>query len=402
MGDKKRILLNWDITRPDLLEPFLEIKSDLEFIVLWRSKKAGSETNHPFEEIYYDDFKTPYEVLKKTRPDKVLFFNINSFPQVALNLAAKNIGIPTYTMHHGIYTSDGLEINRKKEEVGMEKNKKIWRNNFSTFWFYLSALRIKNINQVAKYLYFPVIRKKRNRVVAMEKMPFEARLPTKLIQLSPHNAIVDKQIHHLSTDDRFIYIGHPFFDKILGQLSSPTTFFFEKDRYFLLIDFPNTDNSIAFKTLTRDGKHRFYQKLSASAKSFGCRLKIKLHPASFTSPNNYQDENIDLIYDADIAPLLLNAEKCFSFYSTLIIPIIFKKRFCYLFDMGMRIALQDELVELGVAKMLNAKDFDSADLMNSIQTSEKGYQTFIERYLYFTDGSSTERLKNILIADEAT
>lgn len=400
MGDKKRVLLNWDTTRLDLLQPFIELKEDFEFIALWRGKAPGTAIAHPFKEIYYEDFQTPYEVLRKIKPDKVLFFNINSFPQIALNLAARNKGIPTYTMHHGIYSSDSLEINKRKEEVGLENKGSLWKNNFSSLWFYFSALRPKNINQLLQYLYFPVVRKKRNRVMAMKEMPFEGRMPTKLIQLSPHNATIDKQIHHLSTDERFIYIGHPFFDKILRQLSGTFTDH-SNDKFILLIDFANTENNIAFKTLTREGKHRFYKQLSSFARASGCRLKIKLHPAGFNSPHNYKDENIDLIYDADIVPLIMNAEKCFSFYSTLVIPIIYKKKFCYLFDTGMKIALQDELVELGVAKLLNAKSFDLSDLGVDSNVPEEGYRVFIERYLYFTDGKSTERLKNILIADEA-
>lgn len=402
MSAKKRILLNWDTTRPDLLEPFYALKNDFEFIIVWEQEKQDAFSKSPFRQIFYNDFKTPYQLIKKINPDKVLFFNINSFPQIALNLAAKNLGIPTFTMHHGIYSSDSLEINKKKEQLGLVSRKKLWHNNFSTLFFYLSALKLKNIDQLFKYLYFPVIRKRRNRVLALERMVFEARLPTRLIQLSPYNATIDKQIHRLPSDQRFLYIGHPFFDAILKRLSSAGESQLVSGRFFLLIDFANIDSSIAFKTLTRDGKHDFYKRLSDIAKSFGCRLKIKLHPAGFDSPYNYKDDNIDLIYDEDVVPLILNAEKCFSFYSTLIIPIIYKKKFCYLFDTGMKIALQDELVELGVALMLKTNSFTPDDLsVHKGDGSDKGYETFIERYLYYTDGNATGRLKNILINDEA-
>jgi hypothetical protein len=77
-----------------------------------------------------------------------------------------------------------------------------------------------------------------------------------------------------------------------------------------------------------------YQRLSALAKSKGCRLKIKLHPMGFDSPHNYQDDNIDLIREADVAPLIHNAQECFSFVSTLLIPIIYHRKYCYVFSLG--------------------------------------------------------------------
>jgi hypothetical protein len=68
----------------------------------------------------------------------------------------------------------------------------------------------------------------------------------------------------------------------------------------------------------------------------------------------------------------------------------------------MKIALQDELVKLGVARILKANTFTLDELSAPYAvSSNNGYETFIERYLYYTDGNATSRLKNILINDEA-
>lgn len=394
---KVKILLNWDTSRKDLLEPFITLNDEIDFVIIWGEE--SDKDNHPFEQVYFTNYRTPYQLLKAVRPDKILFFNINSYPQVALNLAAKNLRIPTFTMHHGIHHSDHLEINRQKETWGLKK-RKTTGTNFSSLRFYFSALRLRNISQVIPFFYFAWLRRRRDTLVALQKCVFEGRLPGKYINLSPHNAIIIKRINHLTNDDKFIYIGHPFFDRILQELNNlkqdPVK---RADRYFLLIDFPNKEEVLYFKMMTAEKKLQFYKNLSALAKHMGCRLKVKLHPFGYDSAYNYQDDNIDLVREADIASLIFYADKCFSFFSSLIIPIVYHKKGCYLFNFGSNLQLQKELVELGVARELKPESFGEKDLsMNHHKIDENAYTQFVERYLYYTDGNSTERLKNVLIS----
>lgn len=397
MKRKVRILLNWDISRQDLLQPFIDIQDEIEFIVIWKGKRDDKPPKHPFEEIFFDDYRTPYAILRKIKPDKILFFGIDSYPQIALNLAARNLNIPTFTMHHGIYSGNVLEINQRKEELGIRKKGKLM-NSFSSLYFYISALRLKNIDQLFRYLTFPWIRHKRNIVVALEKHRFEGRLPTKFIQLSPHNAISTKRINHLQNDERLIYIGHPFFDQILNDFNKPASENSKSpEKYFLLIDFPNIESNIAFKILGAEGKQNLYKRLSSIAKSMGCRLKIKLHPYGYNSPHNYTEDNIDLVYETNIASLIFYAEKCFSFYSSLLVPVIFAKRYCYVFDVGLKMDMQDELVELDVVKRLRAESFVEEDIREPATASPENFRIFLARYLYLPDASATLRLKKILL-----
>ena len=396
---KTRILLNWDTSRKDLLEPFISLKDDLEFIIVWGEDRNIDALNHPFTQIYFSDFKTPYKLLKEIRPDKILFFNLSSFPQIALNLAAKNLWIPTYVMHHGIHHSDSLKHSKQTETYELDKKGNLI-SNISSALFYFSALSIRNLNQLFKYIYFAWLRQRRSVLVAMEKCVFDARVPHHHINLSPHNAIITKIIDHLTDDDKFIYIGHPFFDRILRELNCLR----EKqgnanEKYFLLIDFPNLHHLLFFKMITPEKKVELYQRLSALAKSKGCRLKIKLHPMGFDSPHNYQDDNIDLIREADVAPLIHNAQECFSFVSTLLIPIIYHRKYCYVFSLGDDSQFQKELIELGVARRLDANAFDGNEILGQQENkiSPSAYKIFVERYLYYSDGHATERLKNILL-----
>ena len=207
---KPRLLLNWDTTRKDLMEPFLQFGEDFEVTVVWGDPSEKERLSHPFRQIRFVDYATPYQLLNDVKPDSILFFNVNNFPQVALNMAARNRGIPTFTMHHGIHHADFLEINRKKVESGGHRGNRLI-SNLSSFRFYFSAIRLRNLGQLFPMIRFAWYRQRMERTLACAKCVFPARLPDKYIDLSPHNAIIAKKIDRLTNDDRFIYIGHPFF-----------------------------------------------------------------------------------------------------------------------------------------------------------------------------------------------
>ena len=391
---KTRVLLYWDVTRKDLLVPFIDLKDKIDFVIIWGEEAYPD--NHPFPQIFAHDFSTPYQLLKKINPHKVLFFNLNSFPQIAINLAAKNMGITTYVMHHGIHHSDYIELNNIIKKHGIHKKRKLI-SNFSTLMFYFSALRIKNLRQIPKYFQYACVRQIKDRLTASQEFQFDSRMPDFYINLSPHNAIIAKRLDGIEDDNKFLYIGHPFFDKIITRLNELKKSVEKENRYFLLIDFPNNENVLTFKYLGAEGKRRFYQRLSALAALSGYRLKIKLHPSGYKSPYNYKDHNIDLIYDTDLAILIHNAETCFSFFSTLLIPIIFSKKHCYIFTVGEELQLQKELSTLGLVSILDIERFNKRDIsIKPPKKKESNFQIFVERYLYYTDGKSTCRLKEIL------
>jgi hypothetical protein len=394
---KKNILLNWESSRADLMEPFIALKDHFNFSVIWYKEPPDHPQKHPFEEYYFGDFKTPYQLLRKVKPDKIIFFGVHSFPQIALNAAARNKGIYTYTMHHGVFSSNLSAITQMRRDMGIVKSKKRF-NSLASFYFYFSALQLSNWKELFKYLFFPFLHHKYGSVEALKKSVFPARLPNKFIQLSPHNAIVYKEMNHLHNDDLFLYIGHPWFDKFLLEIKQEKNIETPEAPYWLLIDFPNIEQNIGFKKVGAEIKTTFYKNLSAFAKADGCKLKVKLHPAGYNSTYNYQDDNMELLKEIDILHQISQAKRCFSFYSTLLIPIIYIKRHCIVFDLGLDIGLQRELIELGVATRLDITGFTYEELIadHSGKKSEEAYKEFITRYLYKTDGEATSRLKEIL------
>jgi hypothetical protein len=52
-----------------------------------------------------------------------------------------------------------------------------------------------------------------------------------------------------------------------------------------------------------------------------------------------------------------------------------------------------------VARRLDANAFDGNEILGQKESkiSPSAYKIFVERYLYYSDGHATERLKNILL-----
>ncbi|MCZ2459942.1 MAG: hypothetical protein LC128_09990 [Chitinophagales bacterium] len=394
---RKNILLNWDSSRADMLEPFVKLKDDFNFSVIWFKSKQKHKKTHPFPEYYFGDYKTPYRLLKELKPEVIVSFGIHSFPQIALNTAAKNKGIPTFTMHHGVFSSNIVAITKMRQDMGIVKKRKPL-SSLSSFYFYFSALRWANRKDLFSYLRFPFLLNRYGAVEALKKCVFRARLPDHYIQLSPHNSVFYKELDHLNCDEKFFFIGHPWFDNFFSLPQDYSPNLKNEPPYWLLIDFPNIETNIGFKKIGFGRKKNFYIRLSAFAKKNGCRLKIKLHPSGFDSPYNYKDENIDLIKETDIVSLIQKADKCLGFYSTLLFPIVYLKKHCIVFDLGIDIANQQELVDLGVVTKLDLDSFTEEQLFPPVNTKkyEKASAEFIRRYLYYTDGKATERLKKIL------
>ena len=102
-----------------------------------------------FESIYYKDQASiiksskiemldlsknivdPYEVLRKEKPDLVVFQDIVSVPLISFNIAAKNLNIKTFHITHGIPGNVEIKYNLK---TFLKKIISSFNRNF--FYFY--------------------------------------------------------------------------------------------------------------------------------------------------------------------------------------------------------------------------------------------------------------------------
>src|SRR5690606_6600082 len=123
---------------------------------------SSSELNNNLFEnygknIFWKDYYNAFDLLNKIRPNKVVFFFIESYNHVALNVACKELGIPTYHLEHGIRNYEFVKIKSEnktllkaslnnKEEI---KNLITKSDRFKTFLFFFRTILSSNFRSAA-------------------------------------------------------------------------------------------------------------------------------------------------------------------------------------------------------------------------------------------------------------
>lgn len=391
-----KILVNWDYNRSDLMKAFAALQEEISFVFLYKEAQVAGHPDKVFnkEVIYWNHFENPYQILDQVKPDKVLFHDIESFLQVALNIAAKNRGIPTFVLEHGLRGDYEVDIalnsqTATKTPSGNKRASNTPAKKRSTLSFYLSAFRLKNISSVFNFFRFLFIRKKFGLTVGLYKCPFSLREADKYINFTIHNASYVMKRDHLPAD-KIIAIGNPAFDEIFLSIEKEADI---KENYYLLIDAPYCeDEAFSMKIET---KTSFYTKLNEFCLSKGSPLKIKLHPQSYKATYLPEHSNIEYLRETNLADLIKKAKGCFLVNLSTLSPLAMYYSSCIYFNSGIN-PYDKDLLE---SNFLPAYDFNAflpSDLrFREVSTEEK--VKIKKAYLYETDGKATERLKQILL-----
>ena len=391
---RRRVLINWYYSRFDLTEYLLKFGEEIEIVFLFKQLEEAEPDyitqNKNVSVVYWGNYRSPYKLLKAVSPDIVVFADLESFNQIALNIAARNSGITTYVLQHGIRGE--FEINEALSTTD-EKSSAIQLNSTS-FWsmrFLMNALRPKNISQLPSLLRFIYERKKNELTVALFKCQFELRRADFYIEFSEENAGYHRKRDGVP-DNRFIIVGNPLFDGFFDYLKKHSS---NDSRECLLIDCPfletvfYSDHGIGVEE-----KRRYLEKLTAWTKVNGYQLKIKLHPLSYDSKELFQDESIEYLRNIDLKKQIAKSQFVFFLHFSSITPVIlpFKPSvyFHHSFNSHTKI-----FEKLGF-KPVNLFGFDEtkADLSEKAQTlSLNSLKTF----LHSTDGKAAERIKEIFL-----
>ena len=103
-SSKPNLLIIGDYLRKDILYFFddLSFTFNLFFIHYNYDYEIRNKVYSPYIKIlFYYQFSSAFSLLKKIKPKKVLFFNFDSFNDLALLMASKECGIKTYHIEHG-------------------------------------------------------------------------------------------------------------------------------------------------------------------------------------------------------------------------------------------------------------------------------------------------------------
>ena len=121
-----KILIIADPARLDYFDFITSADSSIKkWELIWdykyseRSEKKDLLTlanDKPISIHYWSDFFTPYELIRKINPDKIVFFEIIDLWQIPLVIAARKKGVSTFFIEHGVGNSveqDLIIVNQK-------------------------------------------------------------------------------------------------------------------------------------------------------------------------------------------------------------------------------------------------------------------------------------------------
>ncbi len=393
---KKRILLVWNYDRKDWIEPFLNLRDQFHFVFLskyYEDKDKSASNTLEIEMVYWTDFSSPGEVLKRTQPDAIVFMSISNLPDIILNRVAQKKGISTIILQHGLFYSQ--ETYKERAKLLAKTTGKLLPGTHSPkSWqvkYFLSGLMqgvsIVDGIRLCRYLFQ---KRKLTDVIALEKNKFAARMPSKFVVYTKKNGIVYLQ-RDGATESDMIVIGNPTLDRYF-QPGTLTNLPF--NNYYLLIDSPlyvekSASSGFGF---SKQRATDIYQGLAGYARARGKKLVIKLHPFSYNEDELLLDP--DVIYtrdENDPKDLIACAEAVISFPSTLAIPAIYFKPVILL--KFAENSFLDFVSQAGLP-VVSVKEI-SAESPDPVWI-ESARKFVLEECLYRADGKSLHRLKDAL------
>lgn len=387
---KKGILIWFEMDkRIEFLQPFIDMSDKIDFVHLFfRTKEERQIQLSPFEVIYWFDYRSPYQLLKKHKPDFIIGAT-EGLLYISLIAAAKEKNIPYYGLQHGFTTENLATLFRKVKRQSLFSIS-LLKKHFYTTRFYFGSLKLRNAGFLFQYINLFILFYSRFAEDAIGKNRYKWVKPDYYICFSEISCVHYKKLYDLN-DSEIKFIGIPSLDDFFREISSlkPDTGI---EKYFILIDTCFIDYH---KPISQAQIQRCYQTLVTYCRQNDAKLYIKLHPRNYMSPGLIDDDSISFIRNiemAALAKLIINSKGCFGFYSTLTMPIAF-----------IRPTIQikfDDIVEPALAAnnitpVLDFYTFQVSDIQfhpfDDIHTELK------TRFLFATDGNSAERLKEILL-----
>lgn len=390
----KKILFNWYYHRQDLTSYLLAFAKDAELVFLYRQfpdEVPGylkGIKNISF--IYWSDFGSTGQLLKKVNPDLIVFADLESFNQIALNIAARNKHIPTYVLQHGVRGSFEVEEALALSDE-TESNYRLSPTSFWSLRFFLSSLNFKNLVHLPILVRFIIDRKRGELTASLHKHQFELRRADQYIEFSEENSGYHKMRDGIP-EDRFILTGNPSFDDyfaFLNRHNKP-----DNPPFYLLIDCPFTEaNFLKDHGITPEKKNEYLKRLADWSAANGGQLKVKLHPLSYHTEGFYQDGSIEYIRNTDLKDLTGRARAVFFVHFTSLAPIILAYKPAIYFHSVLE-SHRTHFRQLGVPVL----DLFEFNLNATIpETVKRVDETVLMPYLYKTDGRAAERIRQILL-----
>ncbi len=400
MKNKPTYLCLYGYHRENWIKPLAALDDQVELVFLFHIKRSSEKLiNFRYKVIYWEDYNSAQELMTSIRPQKVVFMSIDSPLTLAVNSVAKQRGIQTIYLQHGLLHSLSLydEVQKRGKPLEVYNQNKEASNRAFILNFFLKSLRFYNLQLFSYQLNVSFLERSNSKAIARSRVRSSLALADKYIVYTKSNAQVLIARDGVKPE-QLIEVGTPEFDEFFSPANTPSQS--GKQSYIVLIDYPMAE----VKEFNNQGAgyskeevNLFYQALADFAATIKCRLKIKLHPYSYSSDFMLDHPNIDYVRHAELKPLIMGAFAIFGAASSLMLPAIYFKP-VVLIDIFQRSDFAKRMAELGVCTCIPISAVIEGGLSaDMLSNSKKNTSTFVRDFLYKTDGLSLDRTKQALL-----
>jgi hypothetical protein len=412
---RQKILIIVPPERFDFYNYLAEIR-DIDFILLWHTDAEQMKFEvqdlplHFHQVVYWNQFRTPEQLIKKICPDKIIFFEIIDLRQISLIVTAKKLGVRTFYLEHGAagdketaiirwqettFTKDKLPyfFNRLKSAFGDVLSSKLFYYSV-TSGFCSFKSRLKYLMLPIKMLFNPP-----NKVLTHTIFP--ERVPDYSVVFNRSN--FDEYALYTGIDEsKAIFSGVPFFDKYFQRSGQ------NKD-HIVYIEQPYLEP----KLLNWDENH--HKKIADSfyqfAKNKGVKVYIKLHPRSDYSiwaKYDFDPGAVEIVQFGDFTEIYLSSRLILGYSSSLITALLCARKNVVL--LGWHPVPQvfgSDFSKTGLCHL----SFYATELLvkyddwvtnNLAAENEMAYNAFLQQFNYPFDGRATERVINAILENEVS
>lgn len=408
---RKRILIAGDHNRNDFLFIARLLKGDADFFFIEYLNDKDIKNRDCLalgKVLFWKDYSDAYDLLDSVKPDKVLFYFIETFNHVALNVACKVKGVSTHHLEHGVRfpLSYYKAINASQAIVkkpSLINRIKVYADLYDKYLnrqFFINT-KNKSPKEESSFLsqYYKV-RRSNEVFETFEKIKSPLRLPDSYISFGPLIFAFHKQLENLPDNYPVQYIGIPQFDDFYK--------FQNVEKYnchVLFIDQPLHEQGLY--GWTEIEKENFLSQL--------LKVVVKQHRKLFVKPHPWNDSrvynelksspHVQFVSDNwdDIIPEI---SIVLGFSSTLLLPFMaLKHTTCFAMEVHptkLQIPYSQFMIESGACDaIINLEELERIlkDLSAYKNKQSNTKEQFIKRYMFKFDGLSGERLKKIVLGE---
>lgn len=400
----KNILLITAAERPDLYN-YLEADKENKYCLLCgiKTESKSFDLIPPFiQSVYYwENFISPFDLLKTIKPDVLVFFEIFDLYQTALIVLANSLRLPTFFLDHGLRVDQSgidkyiAEAKTQNKSSKLTKLRNFETSVFKSYRFYYSAITKIDLIHLWQYIVYPFYSMLNSGEVAMHAFKFPEKQPSSFMIFCKNNFASIKYFYHCQSND-IHYSGVPFFDYMFSSSN-------KNEQYILFLDQPNYEAGIL------DWTPDFHRSLATSLEDFAKEqnivIHIKLHPAS--DMNLWKSYELDqskivILQKEPMEDYYLNAKLILSYSSTLLIGLLSSQKNIVLLGWNPKPGVYGvDFSMLNVCHLsLKFSDLKASYAYwlnnNLCKINKESYNQFIEHFNYPFDGFAAKRICNLI------